>query len=193
MHTLFHLFAAAGFGPLASTAVPAPATPPAQGAGNAASSIIPDISLSWGSYFQALAILCFILALLWGVLWLLKRHGSGGLLASSGPSMRIESRLAIGPKNWLYIVRCMDKRLVLGVSDKNITLISESFLTEEELQPAPKKSLFSRKRAAGQQNEAPSGSLAARSVSEESTQGQTAPEPSFADVLKGGKQTTGNV
>lgn len=56
--------------------------------------------------------------------------------------MRVENRLALGPKKWIFIVRCMEKRLVLGVTDKTITLLSEAPLSEEELAPAPKKPLF---------------------------------------------------
>lgn len=118
--------------------------PPAQGSASAATTIIPDIALSWGGYFKGLAILCFALAALWALLWVLKRAGGSGSFAPS-PSMRIESRLALGPKNWLYVVRCQDKRLILGVSEKNISLVSESALTEEELNAPAKPSLFSLK------------------------------------------------
>ena len=118
-----------------------PASPAVQAAApSAATTIIPDISLAWGGYFQALAILCFALAALWLVLWLLKRAKHAGV--SAPHTMRIESRLALGPKNWLYVVRCQDKRLILGVSEKNVSLISESKLTEEEMQTPVGKSLF---------------------------------------------------
>lgn len=129
----------------AAPAVPAPAASPApagQSAASAPVSGIPDISLSWGSYFEALAVICFVLAVLWAVVWLLKRRSGTGLFASTAPSMRVESRLALGPKKWICIVRCMEKRLVLGVTDKSITLLSETPLSEEELAPAPKKPLF---------------------------------------------------
>lgn len=38
--------------------------------------------------------------------------------------MRIESRLALGPKKWVVITRYMDKRLVLGVTDQQINLLT---------------------------------------------------------------------
>ena len=117
-----------------------PASPAVQIAPSAATTIIPDISLAWGGYFQALAILCFALAALWLILWLMKRARHAGIAAPH--TMRIESRLALGPKNWLYVVRCQDKRLILGVSEKNVSLISESKLTEEEMTPPAGKSLF---------------------------------------------------
>ena len=141
MHTSSFLLAAVtGHTQSAQSAIP-PATPPApQGAVASATTVIPDLSLSWGGYFQALAILCFVLAALWIVLWFIRRTGNSGIGAP--PSMRIESRLALGPKNWLYVVRCRDKRMILGVSEKNISLISESKLTEEEMAAPAKKSLF---------------------------------------------------
>lgn len=126
----------------AAPAVPAPVASPAPAGQSAAASGIPDISLSWGSYFEALAVICFVLAVLWAVVWLLKRRSGTGLFASTGPSMRVENRLALGPKKWIFVVRCMEKRLVLGVTDKTITLLSETPLSEEELAPVPKKPLF---------------------------------------------------
>lgn len=133
----------------AQSAIPSspPASPAPQGAASTAATVIPDISLSWGGYFQALAILCFVLAALWIVLWLVRRAGNANLAAPA--SMRIESRLALGPKNWLYVVRCQNKRLILGVSEKNISLVSESMLSEEEMRAPAKKSLFPIKGAAG--------------------------------------------
>lgn len=126
----------------AQSALPSPApSGPAVQAAPPATTVIPDISLSWGGYFQALAVLCFILAAVWLFLWVIRRTSNPGI--ASAPNMRIESRLALGPKNWLYVVRCQNKRLILGVSEKNISLVSESQLTEEELQAPAKRSLFS--------------------------------------------------
>lgn len=102
------------------------ATPP-----SATSSILSNLSLSWSGYFEALAILCFALALLWAVLWLVKRHSKGGFFGNS-PNMRVESRLALAPKKWILVVRCLDRRLVLGLTDDNI-----SFLTEVSVDEAP--------------------------------------------------------
>ncbi len=102
---------------------------PAQQAGSAAqnggfvSSVMDSAHVgSWGQYFEAIAILCFVIATLWLVLWLIKRrspHFGGGSAA-----MRIESRLALGPKKWVVITRYMDKRLVLGVTDQQINLLT---------------------------------------------------------------------
>lgn len=140
MHTSSLLLAAISGQTQSAIPPSAPVSPPAQSAAASAATVIPDLSLSWGGYFQALAILCFALAALWILLWFIRRAGNTGI--GSSPSMRIESRLALGPKNWLYVVRCRDKRMILGVSEKNISLISESALTEEELATPAKKGLL---------------------------------------------------
>lgn len=143
-------FAAPAFGAYAPSSGPSqtvpPATPPmvpatapaagqsAQTTGSSALSGLPDVSFSWSGYFEALAILCFVLALVWALLWLLKRRGGSGIFASSTPGMRLESRLALGPKKWLMVVRYQDRRLVLGVTDDRINLLAE--LRDDNAPPA---------------------------------------------------------
>lgn len=90
-----------------------------------------NLSLSWGGYFEALAIVCFALALLWALLWLVKRYGRVGGFLGGSTAMRVESRLALGPKKWLLVVRCQDRRLVLGLTDANISLLTELPLADE--------------------------------------------------------------
>ena len=132
------LFFVSGTAMAAQTDPPAPPgmyTAPSGGAGSAAVqppasvtgsalSGISELSFSWGGYFQALAVVCFILALLWVLLWLLKRHGKGGLLGGSS-ALRIESRLALGPKKWIMVIRYMDRRLLVGLTDENISLLAD--------------------------------------------------------------------
>ena len=106
----------------------------ATAAPNAASSALSNfssLSLSWGTYFEALAILCFILAGLWALLWMLKRHGKGAFFSSGAPTMRLESRLALGPKKWIMVVRYLDRRLLLGVTDDRISMLTEIPLEED--------------------------------------------------------------
>ena len=78
-----------------------------------------------GGYFEALAIVCFALALLWALLWLVKRYGRGSGFLGGSTGMRVESRLALGPKKWIIVVRDLDRRLVLGLTDANISLLTE--------------------------------------------------------------------
>ena len=96
-------------------------------------SALPDINLSWKGYFEALALLCFLLALVLGMLFLFRRLSRGGGLfaASSAPGMKIETRMALGPKKYLLVVRYLDRRLVLGVTEQKISLLAQIALEEE--------------------------------------------------------------
>lgn len=110
--------------PVAPVATPVAGTAPQAAA--PAGNLLPAVNLSWSGYFEALAILCFILAMLWAALWLIRRLGGGkGFFTSSTPSLRVESRLALGPKKWILVVRYLDRRLLVGVTDEHISLLTE--------------------------------------------------------------------
>ncbi|MCL1940239.1 MAG: flagellar biosynthetic protein FliO [Desulfovibrionaceae bacterium] len=114
--------------PLPAIAPPAAPTKvtPASAQNSGSSLPLPEVTLSWRGYFEALAILCFLLFGFFSLLWLLKRFSRGGLrFGAAGPDLRIESRLALGPKKWVMAVRYLDKRLLLGVTEQNITLLAE--------------------------------------------------------------------
>jgi len=88
---------------------------------------LPDGTFSWKGYFEALAILCFLFFSFFAVLWLVKRFFRGGMRFGVGdPELRIENRLALGPRKWIMAVRYMDKRLLIGVTDQNVTLLTET-------------------------------------------------------------------
>ena len=72
--------------------------------------------------------MCLALAVLWALLWFVKRRGGmSGMVFSSSPGMRIESRLALGPKKWILVARYQDRRLVLGVTEHSISLLTELY------------------------------------------------------------------
>ena len=79
---------------------------------------------SWAGYFQALAWLFLLLACLWAALWYLKRKGGLRLLGVQ-EGFTLESRLSLGPKQNLIIARVANKRLLLGATDQQITLLAE--------------------------------------------------------------------
>jgi flagellar protein FliO/FliZ len=91
--------------------------------------------ISWGGYFQALAILFGILALLWFALWAFRRRSD--MRVVQGLGLRIESRFPLGPKKWIVVARCLDKRMVLGVTDHHISLLSEQPLDAPQQTPSP--------------------------------------------------------
>lgn len=87
-----------------------------------------ESSFSWGGYFKAIGMLFIILAALWYIVWHLKRKGAiPGVSQGTLPkgALRIEGSLPIGPRKGLFVVRFLNHRLLLGVTDHQITLITE--------------------------------------------------------------------
>lgn len=84
-----------------------------------------DGVFSWGGYFQAIALLFLFIGLLWLGLWFLKRRGGIQKLGILTRDLTVENRLALGPKKTLVVVRFLNKRMLLGVTDQRITLLTE--------------------------------------------------------------------
>ena len=81
---------------------------------------------SWGGYFKGIGALFLILAALWGVVWFLRRRGAlPGLGGLPRDSFSVEAQLALSPKKKLILVRFLNSRLLLGVTDQQITLLKE--------------------------------------------------------------------
>lgn len=97
------------------------ATPVAQAAGQS--------GFSWGSYVQALGIMCFLLAALWFAVWAIRRYGKFNFLPRPGAlpkgALVMEAQMPLGPRKGLMVVRFMDRRLLLGVTEHQITLLTE--------------------------------------------------------------------
>ena len=87
-------------------------------------------AFSWSGYFYAIGALCLILGALWGVLWLMRRSGKFRFMPSYNTfprdALRIEAQIPLGPRRGLMVVRFLNKRLLLGLSDQQITLLSEA-------------------------------------------------------------------
>lgn len=86
-------------------------------------------AFSWSGYFQALGFLCLLLAILWLAVWLIRRYGRFNFLPRPGAlpkdALVMEAQMPIGPKKGLMVVRFMDRRLLLGVTERQITLLTE--------------------------------------------------------------------
>ncbi len=84
-------------------------------------------TFAWGAYFQAIGILIALLVLFWFVLRLIRKVGAGRFLpANTGftrRDLRLEAQLPLGRNRSLYVVRYLDKRLLLGVTEQRITLL----------------------------------------------------------------------
>lgn len=98
-------------------------------------------SFSWGGYMQAVGILFLLLAVLWIAVWLVRRYGKFNFLPRPGALPRgallMEAQLPLGPRKGLMVVRFLNRRLLLGVTDQQITL-----LTEEQAQYEPDRADF---------------------------------------------------
>ncbi|MDR0827869.1 MAG: flagellar biosynthetic protein FliO [Desulfovibrio sp.] len=135
IYTVFNIFAPLAIFPRVVSAVEADSLPtaPVPPAAPAQPSLIPDVRLSWSGYFEALAILCFLLALLWILLWFIRRRGTAtGLFMSQAKTLQVENRLSLGPKKWILALRYMDRRLLIGVTEHNISLLTEIYGEDDE-------------------------------------------------------------
>lgn len=101
-------------------------------AGTAVSSTgIPvESSFSWGGYFQAIAVLLLLLALLWGLVWAMRKYGKFNFMPRPGDfprdSLRVEAQVPLGPRKGLVVVRFLNRRILLGVTDQHITFLTEA-------------------------------------------------------------------
>lgn len=88
----------------------------------------PVPEFSWAGYFQAIGILLFLLLALWYCLRLLRRVGGGRFFTSQAnrQTLCLEAQLPLGPRKGLFVVRFLNKRLLLGVTDQNISLLTET-------------------------------------------------------------------
>lgn len=95
----------------------------------ASASALGQPAFSWSGYVQAIGILCLLLALLWFVLWLVRRYGRFSFLPRPGALPRgalvMEAQMPLGPRKGLMVVRFLNKRLLLGVTEQQITLLGE--------------------------------------------------------------------
>ncbi len=88
-----------------------------------------ESSFSWQGYFTAIGTLLILLAVLWGLVWAMRKSGRFNFMPRPGMFPRsglcMEAQLPLGPRKGLVVVRFLDKRLLLGVTDQGITLLQE--------------------------------------------------------------------
>lgn len=98
-------------------------------------------AFTWSGYIQAIGILFLLLAGLWLGVWLIRRYGKFNFLPRPGALPRdalvMEAQMPLGPRKGLMVVRFLNRRLLLGVTDQHITL-----LTEESAHHEPSKEDF---------------------------------------------------
>ncbi len=74
-----------------------------------------------------------VLALLGGVLYVLKRMQSGGLLGMPQRRIRVLEMVSVAPRQKLVLVRVKDQDILVGVSPQQITALANFALTAEEV------------------------------------------------------------
>ncbi len=89
-----------------------------------ASSRASSSAYSWGTYFWGVGLVCFLLALLWLLLHFLRRRGLGGMGRQN--LLNLEARLSMGKNQHLVVVNFAGKRLLLGVTEHNISALGEA-------------------------------------------------------------------
>lgn len=94
-----------------------------------------DATFSWGNYFQAIGFMCLLLAGLWGAVWLVRRYGKFNFIPSPTAlprdALRMEAQLPLGAKTGLAVIKFLDRRLLIGITEKNIILLKDTILYNE--------------------------------------------------------------
>ena len=116
-------------------------------AGDAASAVVGaappmplplDSAFSWGGYFQAIAVLAVLLGVLWAAVWLVRKFGKFNFMPQPGAfprdALRMEAQLPLGPRKGLVVVRFLDRRILLGVTDHQVTYLTEAGHSDEHEQ-----------------------------------------------------------
>lgn len=151
---------AAGLFSLAARAAHAE-TPVAGGGSTAAADAAtaagnPAPLFSWGGYFQAIGFMCLLLALLWFAVWAVRRSGKFSFLPMPGAlprdALRMEAQLPLGAKKNLLVVRFLNKRLLLGVTDQRITLLKETELHDDCADTDSERSLSASEQSGSSRN-----------------------------------------
>ncbi len=93
-------------------------------AGNA-TSMLQSGEILWGGYLQMLGSVFLLLAILFLAFYLLKKYGPrAGLGVFNRGDLKMEAQLPLGPKRSVVVVRFLNKRLVVGVTETQINLLT---------------------------------------------------------------------
>jgi len=99
-----------------------------------------------GTILATLGYLCLLLGVIFFAYWLLKRLGFHGMGMRSGKGApHLLTRLMLGNRQSVAVVRYRDKDMVLGVTEEQITLLREFNADEDasETEEAPPVSFAS--------------------------------------------------
>ena len=77
-----------------------------------------------GSFVQMLAALALVLGLLLGLYWFMRKFTPGQIVGGKNSHLKVLGRLSLAPKRWVVLVEIGPKILALGMSDKDISLLT---------------------------------------------------------------------
>lgn len=129
---------------------------------------------------RAFATLIGVSAALGGILFLVKKFASKSRKKIGGMNLEVISRVALQPKQQLYVVRAAEKILLIGATDQSINILSD--LSGENMDEALAKTLNI---PAQKKNSSQEKILPQTKISPELSNTSVGAEvPSFGDFLK---------
>ena len=103
----------------------------------------PVVAAAEASYWEVASKLglglCLVVVLAWGAVFLLRKSAIGQQFGEIGKTIRIAERTYISPKKAIYLVEIGDRTLALGVTEEQITALSEWQSGELELAPTQER------------------------------------------------------
>jgi flagellar protein FliO/FliZ len=110
--------------------------PGAAGAAETPGAEAPSFSMAFIQMIMALAVVLALLLLLY---WLIRRFNPGQILSSTPGGLKLWGRLALGGRKSVVLLEAGRQLLVLGVSEKDLTLLRR-IDDKEEIQEIKDKS-----------------------------------------------------
>ncbi|MCA9734906.1 MAG: flagellar biosynthetic protein FliO [Deferribacteres bacterium] len=85
---------------------------------------------------KTIAVLAFVFFLLAVFAWVAKKYiAPMGGLRRAGSEMQVIENLPLSPKSRIVLVKIADEKLVLGVTEQSITVLTELETSENETEP----------------------------------------------------------
>lgn len=98
---------------------------------------VPDVSSElWPALIKLVVALAFILIIIYGSVWLLKRFSLGKVVGSSDVISVVDRRF-LAPKQALYLIKVGRQHLLVGSSEAGLTRIAEMNSDEFAEKPQP--------------------------------------------------------
>ncbi|MBI5867644.1 MAG: flagellar biosynthetic protein FliO [candidate division Zixibacteria bacterium] len=89
----------------------------------------------WSSLGRLGLTLALVIGLIWATLWVARRFLKGKVTGRGEAGLKVRERLFLAPKKSIEVVTIGDRVLVLGVTENQISMLTE--LTPADLAPAP--------------------------------------------------------